>query len=221
MKLLTSKDMAIRSHPDLYLSEVFRSSFARSTLSIHFGKKTRSRMETWALVLLVLASVLVGGLVLMRAVKAWAAAAYRRILNTPATQCDIDAFVGPHNPVNAVKCALAHKIQIGRRVAGTTPIALETTPSLHVPGLRVSRKVVAADKATNVQSLEQFLASSSNSSSSNNGKKPIVICTIRMGFGHHRLAYSVSSWALAAGHPTIFHDLLNIQSGACMRMLVC
>jgi hypothetical protein len=177
-------------------------------------------METWALVLLVLASVLVGGLVLVRAVKAWAAAAYRRILKTPATHCDIDAFVGPHNPVNAVKCALAHKIQIGRRVAGTTPIALETTTSPHVPGLRVSRKVVV-DKATNVQSLEQFLASS-NSSSSSNGKKPIVICTIRMGFGHHRLAYSVSSWALAAGHPTIFHDLLNIQSGACCaRVRVC
>jgi len=33
-----------------------------------------------------------------------------------------------------------------------------------------------------------------------------------MGFGHHRIAYSAASWAISAGHPTIFHDLLNIES---------
>jgi hypothetical protein len=55
--------------------------------------------------------------------------------------------------------------------------------------------------------LDEFLAEHSNSD-----KKPIVIATIRMGFGHHRIAYSAASWAIKNGHPTIFHDLLNIHS---------
>jgi hypothetical protein len=218
-------------YPDLYLSVIERicSIFRVVYAAVSHGGVTCSKqvikMQTWALVLLVLASVFVGGLLLVRVVKAWAAAAYRRILRNPTTACDIDAFVGRNNPVNAVKCALAHKIQIGSRVAGTVPIPLETTASQHVPGLRVSRRVVPNDTSTtSVQTLEQLLASSSSSScnsGSNGGKKPIVICTIRMGFGHHRLAYSVSSWALAAGHPTIFHDLLNIQSGACVYQYLC
>ncbi|CAN0535166.1 unnamed protein product [Ectocarpus sp. 12 AP-2014] len=33
-----------------------------------------------------------------------------------------------------------------------------------------------------------------------------------MGFGHHRIAYSASSWGLDAGMGTYFHDLLNIKS---------
>ena len=33
-----------------------------------------------------------------------------------------------------------------------------------------------------------------------------------MGFGHHRIAYAASSWALGSGKATYFHDLLNIDS---------
>lgn len=40
----------------------------------------------------------------------------------------------------------------------------------------------------------------------------VFIGTIRMGFGHHRIAYSASSWGLDAGMGTYFHDLLNIKS---------
>ena len=39
-----------------------------------------------------------------------------------------------------------------------------------------------------------------------------MVGTIRMGFGHHRIAYAASSWALASGKATYFHDLLNIES---------
>lgn len=40
----------------------------------------------------------------------------------------------------------------------------------------------------------------------------VYVGTIRMGFGHHRIAYAASSWGLDAGMGTYFHDLLNIDS---------
>ena len=40
----------------------------------------------------------------------------------------------------------------------------------------------------------------------------LVVGTIRMGFGHHRIAYAAASWGVASGRPTYFHDLLNINS---------
>lgn len=40
----------------------------------------------------------------------------------------------------------------------------------------------------------------------------VFVGTIRMGFGHHRIAYSASSWGLDSGMGTYFHDLLNIKS---------
>mmetsp|Transcript_18254 Transcript_18254/g.25720 ORF Transcript_18254/g.25720 Transcript_18254/m.25720 type:complete len:565 (+) Transcript_18254:130-1824(+) len=45
-------------------------------------------------------------------------------------------------------------------------------------------------------------------------KKPIVVGTIRMGFGHHRIAYAACSWSLEheKDTTTYFHDLLNIDS---------
>lgn len=40
----------------------------------------------------------------------------------------------------------------------------------------------------------------------------LFVGTIRMGFGHHRIAYAASSWGIDAGMGTYFHDLLNIKS---------
>ena len=42
--------------------------------------------------------------------------------------------------------------------------------------------------------------------------KTLIVGTIRMGFGHHRIAYAASSWGLEAGMTTHFHDLLNVKS---------
>lgn len=199
-------------------------------------------MQVWATILVAIAASVVGLWLIHRLVRLWAAAAYRRILVNPATLCDIDRFVNHtanninnnntiqnKNPVNAVKCVLAHKLQIGNRVARTTPIPLETSSSPHVPNLYVSRKqqqppqtstaTTAGSSDSTPLTLDQLLAE--HNKKSNSKKPPIVICTIRMGFGHHRLAYSVSSWAVAAGHTTIFHDLLNIQSGTCVYFAVC
>jgi hypothetical protein len=169
-------------------------------------------MEAWIIAVICLVAFIAFVAFCAVAVKVWAQAAYDHILKNPATLCDIDAFVGPNNPVSKVKVAIAHKLQIGARTAQTTPIALELYDSPHVPGLKVSRKVggppppanTSSTAATTTVLLEDYLEA---------GNKPIVIATIRMGFGHHRLAYSAASWALKNGHATIFHDLLNIKSG--------
>lgn len=169
-------------------------------------------LVTWAIVLISSVGFIVLLYVAYNLFKVWAHSTYKYIKNHPKTCCDIDAFVGPENPVNAVKVVLAYQIQIGmKRVASVEPIHLECYESPHVPKLYVSRKLgtntdVAISNVTNLQSFEQLLASS------NNKKTPIIIATIRMGFGHHRLAYSAASWAIETGHPTIFHDLLNVKS---------
>lgn len=172
-------------------------------------------METWALALLIVAAVVLTYLVAKTLVKVWARATYKRLLKQPQTEIDIDAFVGyDRNPVGAIKCVLVHKLQLGHRRASNKPIPIETIESTHVPGLRISRKrgsttsTTGSDNATTTKApvdVEKLIAESE--------KTPIVIATIRMGFGHHRLAYSVSSWAIQSGHPTIFHDLLSIKSG--------
>ncbi|KAL7572133.1 hypothetical protein ACA910_001765 [Epithemia clementina (nom. ined.)] len=168
-------------------------------------------MEGWAIALIV-----IGGFIALVyyiipfLVIVWAKGVYRTIVQNPKTNCDIDAFVNTErNPVSYVKVVMAHKLQLGSRVPSTDPIPLETHDSSHVPGLLVSRKAGTSTGPSykNVASMDEVL-----SSSSKGDKPPIVVATIRMGFGHHRIAYSACSWALKAGHPTIFHDLLSIES---------
>jgi hypothetical protein len=173
-------------------------------------------MEAWIIAVICLAALIALVVFCAMAVKVWAQAAYDHILKNPETECDIDAFVGPENPVSKIKVALAHKLQIGARQAQIKPIALELYDSPHVPGLKVSRKAGDASTSSSsstgtVVSLQDYLAA---------GNKPVVIATIRMGFGHHRVAYSAASWALKKGRPTIFHDLLNIKSGTFVRDLL-
>jgi hypothetical protein len=44
-------------------------------------------------------------------------------------------------------------------------------------------------------------------------KAPLVVGTIRMGFGHYRIAYAATSWGLGdTNRDVYFHDLLNIES---------
>ena len=76
---------------------------------------------------------------------------------------------------------------------GPTPVLeLEDAESPFVPGLRVTSKVGTRPGAVPF--------SPANA---------IVVGTIRMGFGHHRIAYAATSWALGAGKKTYFHDLVR------------
>ncbi len=40
----------------------------------------------------------------------------------------------------------------------------------------------------------------------------LLVGTVRMGFGHHRIAYAVYTWALALDKRPLLHDLLDIES---------
>ena len=126
----------------------------------------------------------------------------------------------------------------GAKADVETAIPLEFYESSHVSGLYVSqrcrrrdtdttdttdnskgtkRKQTTTTTTTPVTTYDwnELLtkgSSSTTTTTTTNPSLPIVVCTIRMGFGHHRLAYSVSSWAMSTGRPTIFHDLLSIDS---------
>lgn len=165
-------------------------------------------MEIWEYLLIAVGFVLLLGYALSTAFKMWAKATYQDIRQKLATSCNIDEFVNTErNPISYGKVVMAHKLQLGNRVPGTDPIPLESYESSHVPGLLVTRKTgtCSGPEYKNVKSLEEVL-------SQKDTKKPVVVATIRMGFGHHRIAYSTCSWALKMGHPTIFHDLLSIES---------
>jgi len=127
-------------------------------------------LEPYAVALIVVAGCVVGFYVLLTAIRSWAEGAYAELLKSPSTNCDIDSFVGPKNPVDFVKVVLAHKFRLGSREASLDPIALELETSQHVPGLKVSRKAGTSKRTEDVVMLDEFLTEHSGSS-----KPPVVI----------------------------------------------
>ena len=82
-------------------------------------------------------------------------------------------------------------------------VALEWTESPHVAGLRTTRALEPGSSRRRMADVD--------------GSKALVVGTIRMGFGHHRIAYAMSSWAAAAKKAKFpdgvyFHDLLGVES---------
>lgn len=126
-----------------------------------------------------------------------------------AQDVDMDAFCTP--PPNKPKVAAGHYFRMGSRQANTDqPIALEATKSPHVEGLYVAAAAGSTEEAT---PMDQLLPKRTSRGEIDKRSKPtLVVATIRMGFGHHRLAYSACSWALSQGYTTIFHDLISIES---------
>lgn len=124
---------------------------------------------------------------------------------------DMDEFCTPE-PSKA-KVAAAHFFRMGSRKANTeTPIPLECYPSSHVDGLYVAAAAGKSGKEDAVP-LEDLLPRRNNNGTIDKRHKPtVVVATIRMGFGHHRLAYSACSWALSENYTTIFHDMIKIES---------
>jgi hypothetical protein len=160
--------------------------------------------EPWAVALIATGGTIFGIFLFKVLVQWYARRYYRWIKENPRTKIDIDDFVGPKYPPNYIKIAAGHAFQIGSRKASHEPIPLEVAPSPHVEGLQIVSKRGKSDSKDAVP-LEDFLKD-------NKSKQPILIATIRMGFGHHRLAYSAASWCLKNGHPAIFHDFLNVES---------
>lgn len=154
-------------------------------------------------------AVLLGGIVgLYFVLKQWAESAYPKMVESNPN-VDMDAFC-VDSPPSKLKVALAHTLRMGKRQPSLTPIPLECTQSEHVKGLFVSRNVMQDGKE--VTPLQDLLPRVGEDGRLDKKNPTVVVATIRMGFGHHRLAYSACSWALEQGYTTIFHDLLNIQS---------
>lgn len=165
--------------------------------------------DTATLVLTTVVGLAIGTYIPYKILETWAKGEYQRMKNNPKTECDIDEHVGApeRNPVSALKVVFATKAQLGSRKVSSETIPLEKFASPFIPGLNVIRREgqTTPENVKEVQKLGDFLKGTG-------GKKPVVVMTIRMGFGHHRLAYSTVSWALGMGHPTVFHDMLNIDS---------
>jgi len=112
----------------------------------------------------------------------------------------------------ALQFLLLNRVAIGGHKKDTSKsYELALDDSEHVKGLKLSRLSKPEDAGS-----DNVLSSSPSSSSST--PSPIVIGTIRMGFGHHRIAYAASSWGMEASdmekknRTTVFHDLLNVKS---------
>lgn len=163
------------------------------------------------LIMSVVAALAAGIAAMYLLLDVWATSAYASMLHDPVTSCDIDAFVS--RPPSKIKVALAHTLRMGGRTARTNPIPLECVRSKDCDGLYVSRHV-KHNATDDPLPLDELLkkAKGKEKKKNNNSNTVVVVATIRMGFGHHRLAYSACSWALQEGYTTIFHDLLNVES---------
>ena len=140
---------------------------------------------------------LIAGFILL--VMAVLASMYSKII--AGNGVNVDKYVNDPTPsfFSRFKVVFIHYfVNVGRHKASRTPLPLEAKPSPHMPGLQVTSKEGQEKEATPLTG-EKL-------------KSAIVVGTIRMGFGHHRIAYAASSWGVASGKTTYFHDLLNIDS---------
>lgn len=124
------------------------------------------------------------------------ASSYKKMIADNAF--DIDTYVRDPSPSvgSRAKCVLLHHLNVGRRPISHKALPLAQQPSPHFKGLLVTSCAGTRDGAKPFQP----------------DAGALVVGTIRMGFGHHRIAYAASSWGVASGKPTYFHDLLNIDS---------
>lgn len=109
-----------------------------------------------------------------------------------ATALDVDTYMNAEpSLMDRAFVALTHAMSAGR-YEKSPPVQLSAEPSQFMPGLKVN---VARTDALGTLTMES-------------PKTAITIGSIRMGFGHHRIAYAATSWALAEDGETYFHDLL-------------
>ncbi|EOD05905.1 hypothetical protein EMIHUDRAFT_453547 [Emiliania huxleyi CCMP1516] len=120
-------------------------------------------------------------------------AAYARLIKS--ANLAIDDIHGKPDWLSKLKVVCVYYINVGSMVPATAPLPLAEEASPHVPGLMTTWREGANKAATSLQPLGG-----------------VVVGTIRMGYGHHRIAYATTSWALGMDKKTYFHDLLNLDS---------
>jgi len=178
-------------------------SVAILTASVMFGAHVSGQYKLSpgvVSVLSVLAAVGVGAYLFFNLVVLILGSQYSRIIKDNGA--DIDTYVNDPSPSlrSRAKVVFIHYfINVGTHVASKAALPLETAPSPFFKGLQVTSKLGT------VPSASPFVATRGK-----NGT--LIVGTIRMGFGHHRIAYAAASWGVASGMSTHFHDLLNIDS---------
>jgi hypothetical protein len=177
--------------------------------------------QTWADVLFFIAVVLVALYLLLAFARLLAKRTYYKWLNNPSTPLDVDAFVDTDKtPPKYLKIVAMQHFSVGDRKPSDETIKLASTESAHVSGLQVTERAEPRRG-----SVVKPSANAKEVIVDPEKPKPLVIGTIRMGFGHHRIAYAACSWAMsvdqdsnnnvssgAVDRTTYFHDLLNIDS---------
>lgn len=193
----------------------------RNTQSLISSNMAAIFDQIWADSLFIIACVIVGLFLLITILRFAAKRTYYRWLNNPSTPLDVDGFVDTDkNPPKYLKIAFLQKLSVGDRKPSDEIVKLASVESNHVPGLQVTERAeprLGSSMKPSVNAKDVFLDPEK--------PEPLVIGTIRMGFGHHRIAYAACSWAMhvdndvsdgnvaAAGdRTTYFHDLLNIDS---------
>ncbi|MFH1723275.1 MAG: hypothetical protein ABII00_01515 [Elusimicrobiota bacterium] len=86
----------------------------------------------------------------------------------------------------------------GARIDPASEIPLAGVPSPLVPGLNLLERAKDGSRGTDL--------------AGDGPGAPVIVGTVRMGFGHHRIAYSAHSWAIEKGMRPYLHDLIGIES---------
>mmetsp|Transcript_14584 Transcript_14584/g.29570 ORF Transcript_14584/g.29570 Transcript_14584/m.29570 type:complete len:551 (+) Transcript_14584:197-1849(+) len=105
-----------------------------------------------------------------------------------------------------LQCVLLHVTTKWTRHLHKTPYALVAEPHKYIPGLKPTR-AARKNEVSNIVNKDK-----SNKASP---PPPLVIGTIRMGFGHHRISYAVASYVLQEENDdnrreVYFHDIATI-----------
>lgn len=104
------------------------------------------------------------------------------------------------------KAVIMNSFFVGRHVPSSVPLPLAQTESPFVRGLKVTSRLAQANMDAEGASPGKPQALTTWPANA------VVVGTIRMGFGHHRIAYAATSWGISTGRPTYFHDFLAIES---------
>ena len=168
-----------------------------------------SSLPTWAVALLILLAIALSIFLLYFLLLSIAPSLYKSMI--ASNSVSVDDFVGgPPSPSSALKSWLLNRLNVGgRQVRVGRGYNLKVEESDKLPGLKVTSR---NDSSSDMNVTNDTSEGNNNSTTA----PPIVVGTIRMGFGHHRIAYATASWGLApdASHArsTWFHDFLNIDS---------
>jgi len=165
-------------------------------------------LQPWYTAVIIILSIILFFYLLFRLALLLAPSLYQKMI--AENTISVDDFVkSKPSPRSALKSWAMNRMSVGSRKAKkdvSEGYPLSVVDSDKVDGIKVTSRSSSGTSAS--------------ISNVDDGSKPmpIVVGTIRMGFGHHRIAYAATSWGvggegnLSKERETWFHDFLNIES---------